>query len=122
MTGLPKSFDELGIIGDRFAAAFGVGFDQQIAAEDLRRLRFPQAIAADSFGDVLFLVGALERGLNRRGENRGAVALGRCEDGVDPRIGDARPGRVVDGDKIDFVFHLLERSLHACRCDARRLR
>ena len=73
---MAQPFDELGIVGDGVAAALGVGFDQQLAAEDLRRLGFPQAFAVDGFGDLFLLVDAFERGLHRRGEDRGAVAGG----------------------------------------------
>ena len=36
----------------------------------------------------------------------------RFENGVDPRVGDAGAGRIVDGYEVDFVFYLFERSLH----------
>ena len=60
-------------------AALGVGFEQQLPAEDLRRLGFPQAGAGHGLFDRVIRGDSLQRAGHRNGQDGGVGLFGRLE-------------------------------------------
>ncbi len=112
---LAQPLDQLRVVGGREIAALGVGFQQQLAAKDLRRLRFPQPLAGDGLLDLATVADPLERAGHGNGEDRRAGLLGRLEDLGDPLVGQARPGGVVDADEIGLGLDSGQRALRPNR-------
>ncbi len=95
-----EPFDQLSVVGGLEPATLGVSLQQQLAAEDLGRLCFPEPAAGHGLLDDHIAAGALERAGNGDGEDRGPGSLRRLEDLVDPSVGQARPGGIVDTDEL----------------------
>src|SRR5204862_146341 len=88
--GVAGGFDELGVVGDRFAKRFaaGVGFLEPVAAEDLRRLREPEVLAWDGAFDLVLGADLLQGVVDRDGEDGGPALLGRGEDAGELLLGE----------------------------------
>ena len=99
------ALEQLRVVGGREAASLGMSFQQECAAEDLRRLRFPQMLARHRLLYLVVFAHALERAGNRRGEDGRAVLFGGGKDRVDPFLGQAWPRGVVHTNVIDVGLH-----------------
>ena len=103
--------DQLRVVGGLKALPLGVGIEQQIAAEDLRRLGLPKALAGDGLFDLVIRAHPFQRAGHGNGENGRAGLLGGRKNPIDPLVANARPGGVVDADEIGLRLHPGQRRL-----------
>src|SRR3972149_6529908 len=97
-------FDQLGVVCGIESLTLGVGFENQFAAEDLRRLSLPKVLAREGLFDLMVRTHSLYCARNRNGKNGGAGFIRRGKYLRDPLVADAWPGGIVDADEIGLRF------------------
>ncbi len=110
---MPELLDELRLSSSRLQRPLPtrVGVEQQLAAEDLRRLGGPQPVAARSLQSNLSSRARLQRTRDRSCQDRGPRLLGGTEHAVDPFLYDQRASRVMNGDEIGLRSDALPAAL-----------
>ena len=117
-----KPLDQLGVVGGveirrawrRLSAADRGG---RLAAFGL-----PTRLSRETVSTIDAATDSLQRAADGNGRNRGAGFFGGSKNFADPFVGNAGPGGVVDGDKIDLRLHLLQAPFGSNRPARRRLR
>ncbi len=108
---MPQLLDEHGVVGDILSRPRGIGLHQQVTAKHLRRLGLPNRFPAYGLGDL-----ALRDLFKRRGfrdsQNRRALFLGNRKDLIDPLLGKARAGGIVNRHQIDVTLHFGQGVFH----------
>ena len=94
----------------RDSRALGIRLEEQIAAEDLRRLGEVEVLAGHGPGGEAIVADSLDRVGDPHGQAGRRHGSGGVEDGVDQLVAEAGPGSVVDRDVLAFRVDELERA------------